>query len=348
MSWEYEGLFDQFNPDADDLMTDYWRSEPTAIRVGKMGYRTRTTRAGDRIEAEIFPAYGREKMGILRAARKHQTREAQERANHARSIRWHILLAEANFTQDDYFVHLTYRGEEPTYERCQADVTNFISRIRTARRRKGLPKVKYMYAIEGGEGRERIHVHMLMSGGLSWEEIQRIWDRKRGGRKSGNRETGGGMAKIERLETADGKLEGAVLYIAKELWAKGYRKKPGRDEVEEIARYMASHPGNRRQWCSSRNLTKPKVRTSDTKVSNGRVKKIARGFRQEAEEIMAKVYPGWMLKKCSIYQSDIVDGVYIRCVMRRVANLGKTEERRSKACFRSCGERNTASIQPGS
>ena len=323
MSWEYEGLFDRVNPEADDLMADYWKSEPTAIRVGKMGYRTRTTRAGDRIEAEIFPAYGREKMGILRAARKHQTREAQERANHARSIRWHILLAEANFTQDDYFVHLTYRGEEPTYERCQADVVNFIGRIRTARNRKGMPKGKYMYAIEGGEGRERIHVHMLMSGGLSWEEIQRIWDRKRGGRKSGGRETGGGMVKIERLETADGKLEGAVLYIAKELWAKGYRKKGGRDEVEEIARYMASHPGSRRQWCTSRNLVKPKVRTSDTKVSNSRVKKIARGFQHEAEEIMAKVYPGWTLKKCSIYQSDIVDGVYIRCVLRRRQEAGR-------------------------
>lgn len=323
MSWEYEGLFDPIDPEADNLMTDYWKTEPTTIRVGKMGYRTRTTRAGDRAEVEIFPVYGREKMGILRAARKHQTREAQERANHARSIRWHILLAEINFTRDDYFVHLTYKGEEPTYERCQADVRNFISRIRTARKKKGLSKLKFMYAIEGGEGRERIHVHMLMTGGLSWEEIQKIWDKRRGNREVGSG-TGGGMVKIERLETAEGKLEGAVLYIAKELWAKGYRKKgTGRDEVEEIARYMASHPGSRRQWCTSRNLVRPNVRTSDTRVSNRRVKIIARGFRAEAEEIMAKVYPGWTLRKCSVYQSDIVDGVYIRCVLRRRQEAGR-------------------------
>ena len=56
MAWEFEGLFDALVPENDcTLMEAYWQSEPTEIRVGRMGYRTKTTKAGDRLEAEVYP-----------------------------------------------------------------------------------------------------------------------------------------------------------------------------------------------------------------------------------------------------------------------------------------------------
>ena len=42
-----------------------------------MGYRTRTIKAGDRLEAEIYPIFGREKAAKLRAARRNLTPERQ-------------------------------------------------------------------------------------------------------------------------------------------------------------------------------------------------------------------------------------------------------------------------------
>ena len=80
MAWEYEGLFNSRIPGTSDLVTAAMTGDMD-LRVGQMGYRTRTTTAGTRLEAELFPIYGRAKMGIVRQAKKNQTKEAQERAS---------------------------------------------------------------------------------------------------------------------------------------------------------------------------------------------------------------------------------------------------------------------------
>ena len=304
--WEYGDLFDvPVQAGAENLQEQIWKDEPTGIRVGKMGYRTRTTKAGDRLEAEVFPIYGRGSAGTVREARRGRTREAQERANHARSIRRAVLLAEENFTQEDYFLHLTYKSE-PTEERARRDLQNFLRRIKRIRARRGLPELKYMYAAEGGDGK-RIHAHMLISGGMSRDEMEGIWQETTAGR--------GGRCRADRLETEDGQTEAAVMYMAKELWARGLKGKDA--QAEDIARYMADRPGTRRRWCVSRNLREPKTRTSDSKVSAARIRRMAGGFPAEAREIMEKLYPGYRFIRCSVYTSDIVPGVYIRAILRR-------------------------------
>ena len=70
-------------------------------------------------------------------------------------------------------------------------------------------------------------------------------------------------------------------------------------------------------WSGSRNLKKPKEHVSDSKMSNRKVKLVAQHFNTTAYEIMEKVYPGYSLEYCQVAYSDVVDGVYIRCVMRR-------------------------------
>lgn len=308
MAWEYDSLFDAaVKPGGDDLREAAWKTEPTAIRVGRMGYRTRTTIAGSRLEAEVFPIYGRGQAGAVREAKKNASRETQERANHARSIRRAVLLAEANFTEEDLFLHLTYKGSEPDEKRCRQDLANFFRRVRRLREKRGLPELKYMYATEGGDGKHRIHTHMLISGGIDRDELERIWQETTGGR--------GGRCRADHLQTEDGQIEAAVIYMAKELWAKGLKGKT--NEVEELARYMADRPGKKRRWCPSRNLKEPKSRTSDTKMSNAKVRRIAADFRAEAKEIMEKLYPGYKLQRVAVYYSDVVQGVYIRTVMRR-------------------------------
>ena len=90
----------------------------------------------------------------------------------------------------------------------------------------------------------------------------------------------------------------------------------GRPSVNERARDAGERAGLH-MWCASKNLKKPKERTSDTKMTTRKVKMIATNFNQMAREIMERVYPGYSLEDCRVLFSDIVDGVYIRCVMRR-------------------------------
>ena len=286
MAWEFEGLFDAM-PAEDDLLAEYWRTEATATKIGSMGYRTRTIKAGDRLEAEVYPIFGRGQEQAARREKLNMTRERQSQLNTKRAKRRLVLLMETNFrTDQDVHVTLTYAGAEPTLDRCRKDIRNFLNRVKRQRDRHGLSELKYIYAI-GHDADQRIHVHMVMNGGIGRDELERMW--------------GKGYANTIRLQRQGGGLQGMANYL--------YRQnEKARDRGEREGYHM---------WSGSRNLKKPKTHTSDTKMSNRKVKMIAQNFRAMAAEILERVYPGYKLEDGRVYYSDVVDGVYIRCVMRR-------------------------------
>ena len=295
MSWEYEALFDvpvmASQADLMSWMEEGERKRLTNIRVGAMGYQTKTTVAGPRLEAEVYPIFGRDTVATLRRAKKtNVTPERVQRLNRERSIRHLIQLADANFSEKDIHLTLTYRNA-PTYERARKDMRNFCLRLKRAREKAGLPELKYIYTIEGNEDgkKERIHIHMLTNGDMDREEIERIWEK--------------GRANADRLQ-------------------------PDENGLEAIARYLVKQQKNKRKWCASRNLIQPKWRTSDSRCSRGQVKRIAFDIRNEAKVQMEKIYPGYQFVSCQVRYSDIVDGAYIRCVMRRLPGRGKQNDRR--------------------
>ena len=296
MSWEFEDLFDIRAERSGSLLDGewsdgYWRDIPTEIRIGRMGYRTRTVKAGPRLEVEIFPIFGRENAGKARAAKHNLTPERVQRNNEERSKRKLIQLIDANFDERDIHLTLTYLGTPPKYDQAQADVKNFLRAVKRKREKRGMEPLKYIYTIEGNDDgtRERIHVHMVMNGGIDREELEQIW--------------GKGYANADHLQ-------------------------PNENGLEALARYITKQQKNRRKWARSRNLKKPKQRTSDTKVSNARVKRLAVDFPNSAKEIMEKLYPEYIHVKTVMRYSDVVDGAYIRCVMRRKPGGGKRNDRR--------------------
>lgn len=291
MSWEHEALFD-----AEAVNTEqpsFWTCLPAQLQVGRMGYRTKTTKAGPRLEAEIYPIFGREERGRLRAAKQNVTPEAMQRLNHERSIRYLIQLADANFDERDISLTLTYNGQPPEYTQVRKDVRNFLARVKRAREKRGLEQLKYIYTIEDAkEGRvTRIHVHMIMNGGIDRDELEKIWAK--------------GYANADRLQ-------------------------PTETGLEALIRYMVKQQKNRRKWAASKGLKQPKVRTSNTRVTNGRVKVLAMDYQAQAKPIMEKVYPGYQFVSARVFYSDIVDGVYIRAVMRKIpdkAERGRADDR---------------------
>ena len=286
-TWEFEDLFDVDPEGNRGLLEEYWRDMPTEIRVGRMGYRTRTIKAGPRLEVEIYPIFGRENTGRLRAAKHNLTPEAVQRNNEERSRRKLIQLIDANFDERDYHVTLTYAGTPPAYDQARKDVKNFLRAVKRKREQRGLDELKYVYTIEDEQDgkRKRIHIHAIMNGGISREELEQIW--------------GQGYANADNLQ-------------------------PDENGLEAIARYITKQQKNRRKWARSRNLKMPKVRTSDTKVSNARVRRLAVDFPNSAKEIMERLYPNYTHTKTVMRFSDVVDGAYIRCVMRKTKGGGGT------------------------
>ena len=291
MSWEYESLFDVVPGKNGTLMDGTWDADgqwkdmPTQIDVGRMGYRTRTVVAGPRLEVEVYPLFGREAAGRARAAKiAGNTPEAMKKLNRERAIRHLIQLADANLTDQDIHLTLTYRNA-PTEDRAWRDVDNFLRTVKRRRKQYGMTPLKYFYTVEGNESgsKEKLHAHVLMSGGISREELEAIW--------------GNGWANADRLQPDERGLEAIIRYITKDQ--------------------------EKRKWHRSRNMVQPKQRTSDSKVSNAKVKRIARGFEAEAKEIMEKLYPKYRYVDVKVTLSDSVDGAYIRVLMRRRPEGGK-------------------------
>ena len=287
MSWKYEGLFErEVNPDDMDLSM-YWRQEQTMIPVGRMGYRRKTVLAGDRLECEIYPVFGKEDEGRARAARKNETPEKQKRLNRQRAERYITLLADTNFTEKDIELTLTYKNNyQPDFKRCQRDVSNFIRKVKRYREKHSMEPLKYIYVIEGGYekkhgfGMTKLHCHMMMNSGVSREILEEIWEY--------------GYANTKQLQ-------------------------PDEDRgLEELAKYMIKESKNhRRRFCHSRNLKKPLIKTRDARCSNRMVKQMVKDIRYEARDIMEKRYPSYRYVDCKVFCSDQFDGVYLRCTMRR-------------------------------
>ena len=269
-------------PEAEDL-SRYWRAVPSEIPVGRMGYRRRITLAGDRMECEIYPVFGRDDEQRARAAKKNITPATQKRLNDERARRHLIQLADANFTEKDIHLTLTYR-QETSLEQCKKDVRNFLLRVKRYRERNNLGELKYIYTIEGkrekikGYGTTRIHVHMLMNSGVSRERLEEMWEM--------------GYANADRLQ-------------------------PNERGLEEIASYIIKEAATGRKYSASRNLTQPLRRTTDARTSNRVVKAIAMDIRNEAKEQTERMYPRYRFVDCKVFFSDQLDGVYIRVLMRR-------------------------------
>ena len=286
MSWKYEDVFNnRITGDGSFL------EEPSMIPVGKMGYRRRTTVSGPRIDAELFPVFGRRQRGELRRAKSQITREAQQRANDERSRIRFIQIVEKNFTDKDVAMGLDYAGSVPTPKRVEMDIDNFIARVRRARKKAGLPEMKYVIAIGGDEmpsagySGKRPHIHMIMTGGIDRDELEQIW--------------GHGHANCDRLQPRDEGLGGIAVYFTRQKQDRAPKK-------------------GTRKWRGSRNLEPPVPRSRDARITNNQVKRIAYDFRNEAKEVMERLYPGYKLQDCQVRYSDFIDGVYIRCVMRRI------------------------------
>ena len=289
--WEFEGLFDaEIDPEDQSMLANFWKDEKTGIKIGHMGYRRRTTKAGNRIEAEVYPVFGRADRARARAAKKNATPDAMKKLNTERAARRLIQLIEANFTEADVCLGLSYEGTPPDDDRVRKDLRNLINKVKRIREKRGLPEMKYIYAIGGDEmpsagySGKRPHVHFITNGGIERDELEAIW--------------GNGTANCDRLQPNENGLEGLARYLMKQRFDRPEKK-------------------NAKKWSRSRNLKEPQRKTTDCKISNGRVKRIAFDFLSHAKETMEKLYPGYDLKDSRVYYSDVVDGVYIRCVMRK-------------------------------
>lgn len=257
-------------------------------------YRTRTIKSGDILEVEAFPIWNTQNE--VRRAKRLATREAQRNLNERNAKKKLIRKINANFTENDLCITLTYNnGFIPEEERARRDIRNYIRRVREYRRKHGLPELKYVYVIEfgGRDGRRRrVHHHVIMSG-MDRDVAEALWQ-------------GRGWANSRRLQPDDYGLEA-------------------------LARYMTKEPNGGKRWCASRNLAEPKITESDTKISKRKVEQMAEDFESMPAAIFGKLFPDYDFNDCKVQRSDFVAGAYIYARMYRKANIKARKKKKVKS-----------------
>lgn len=287
--YDYENIYDK---SFDELTGEFIGA---VVKPPKgISYTTKTIKAGNQFEVEIYPAFKCSRdlpEGIICKKEKKDTRQAQKNLNDRNSRKRLTRLVHANFGPGDYWCTLTFNEEElpKGLEDAERLSKNFFKRINRLRKKKGLENAKYIYVIEEGTyGTERFHLHMIMDNGLSKDEVEEKW--------------GHGAVTIKTINYyKDENLLGLCNYIVKD---------------PETYKKTAFRIKGKRQWGSSKgNLKEPQERVNRSKFSKKRVMDMV--LHQDGiGEMLEKTYPGYQFKEVEIRYNDFNGLFYVYARMQ--------------------------------
>lgn len=268
------------------------------MAMAKNSIRTKTyycgTKRPEYIEIDLFPCLEQERR-YSRKGKEKLTAPKQRNLNAKRAKRYFCLLLKTNFTEGDIHVTLTYNAKflPETIEQAEREVKNYLRRIANARKRKGLPALKYIYITEQGVQSQRIHHHLIINSGLSRDEIEMLWRRpKRKGEKYGQAL---GDCNADRLRVDE----------------KG---------LERLAAYLSKDPRGRKRWTPSQNLKKPQISVSDTKTTRKKFQQLILlpVDCEVVKDYFEKQHPGYVLTECRKEFNDITGqwAIYVKMRLR--------------------------------
>ena len=199
-------------------------------------YREKRYYSGNYLEIDIYPVFGR--AGQRRSKYK-PTSECQKRLNRKNAEMKLTRLLNANFTETDYKIDLTYREDKLPVDDDAAlrELRNFLRRLKRFRIKEGLSPLKYVAVTEKGARTGRYHHHLVISGDVGMKDLKRLWGR--------------GFITCELLEF-------------------------NQDGVEGLARYLVKQPIGSKFYQASKNLIQPEVETRDAVFSQKTVNAMAK------------------------------------------------------------------------
>ena len=239
------------------------------------------------------------KGGRPRKRKENASRPVQKNLNYRNAQKWFRLSAVANFNEGDYTGEFTFAPENRpgSIEECEKEITNFIKRINRARKKKDLPKMKYMGVIEG-KNTDKLHFHLLLDNLLNRDEIDDLWTKGRGKNKKSI-----GFTNIEKIKTQYG-IDGVIVkanYLTKEFKLENQKWK--------------------RKWFASRNLKKPVVeRAQNWKYTDSKIARLLESEQLESQ--LEKDNPGWELIEFPRKNSETQKDELVKLDIRENEYLG--------------------------
>lgn len=267
-------------------------------------YREKIYKTGDYLEAEIYPVFHQGSGKSRRKAKYKPTSAMQARLNQRRAERELTRTLNANFTDGDYELTLTFSDESlpDRYEEAYKLAVNYLRRVKRLYVRQGYPEFKYVIVPGGG----RFHFHIVMTGGVGREEIEGLWKL--------------GYANSKRLKFAEGGVAGLAHYISNQL-AEADKDEDMfggmaiDEETGEVTEERIRKKGARR-WSCSKNLIRPEAETRDGRISATRVEELCT-VDAESRKAYEKLYPGYSFSSAKGYYNPENGGYYIQIIMKK-------------------------------
>lgn len=257
----------------------------------------------DFLEVDIYNYTATEQEVAVRGRRsKKQVESTQKQMdwNDINAKRRFLQLVNTNFTANDIHVTLTYSSANlpSTLEAAEHELHNFLRRVDYRRKKNGLSPLKYIIIPvcvykKDGVTPARIHHHVIMNGGLSRDDIEDLWrKRRKKGQKKGDKI---GYANADRLQPEENGFVALCEYLAKQTGGKK-RWIPSKnlDKPEKEITDPDSPPKTvASRFSASANLQKPWSRTNDHRFSRKEINKIA--STPPDVKYWEKRYPGYTL-----------------------------------------------------
>ena len=244
---------------------------------GRYFTRSSVNVCGDYMDGDIYPVY---QAAGKRRKKCRPTSEVQEKLNQRNAEKRLTRLVHNNFSEEDIALHVTYRnGEYPeSPEAAARDLKNYIRRLKRKYKKAGLD-MKYVSCTEYGKKSGRVHHHLIISGGLDRDELEKTW--------------GKGFANSKRLQF-------------------------GEDGVTGLTHYMVKDGIFYKRWNGSRNLVQPEPIVKDNEFNMGDVEDMREAIEtKNGHAYFEALYPDYELIEASCTQNGVNRGWYIHFEMRK-------------------------------
>lgn len=277
-------------------MMQEWMIENMFAHDNKVVYALKEIKAGDQFEVEIYPQFRNMSEVPGEGQRVVRDNRAQNNLNDKNSRKFVERKINANFGNGDIWITLTYDNEhlppDGDMDAAYNDMKNFIDRVNYQRKKRGLPKAKWIYVTEYNKNAAiRWHHHMIMDGALNMDIVEQCW-------KKGRRN------EVRRLQKDDNGLSGLANYIVKQ-----------KDRLK-----------SEKRWHCSKGLLNPDIKVVHYKQpekGKGSYKPIGKyvdGMVKNQDtigEVLAKWYPEYDFTNAQVYYNDFNYMFYIHARMRR-------------------------------
>ena len=286
-------------------MIQEWSIENMFRHDRKALYALKEIKAGDQFEVEIYPQFKNLSEVPKDGRRIVKDNRAQSNLNDKNARKFVERKINANFGDNDIWMTITYDDThlppDGDMDAANKDMERFINRVNYQRKKRGLPKAKWIYVTEYDKNASiRWHHHIIMDGLLDMDIVERCW-------KKGRRN------EVRRLKKDDNGLSGIANYIVKQ-----------KDRLK-----------SEKRWHCSKGLLNPDIKIVHSKQpekGQGNYKPIRKYVdgmvknQNTIKEVLAKWYPEYDFTNAQVYYNDFNYMFYIHARMRKKKETGENRK----------------------